>query len=69
VKSATVSSSNAYRFSTLPAGDYFVAAISRSFADSWREPAFLTRAARTASRVTLTWAGKSRLDVNVAVIR
>lgn len=69
VKSASVSSSNGYRFSNLPAGDYYIAAISRSFADTWREPAFLTRVARTASRVTLAWAAKSRLDINVAVIR
>jgi carboxypeptidase family protein len=69
VKSATVSSNSVFRFTPLPAGDYLIAAVSRSFSETWREPEFLARAARSASRVTLTWAGKSSVDLNATVIR
>jgi len=69
VKSAAVSSAHSYRFASLPAGDYLVVAVNRSFTNTWRDPEFIARAARSASRVTLTWGAKSALDVNVAVIR
>jgi hypothetical protein len=69
MKTATVSSARAFSFTTLPAGDYFLAAISRSFTDTWREPAFLSRVAQQASRVTLSWGGKSTMDLTAAVIR
>jgi hypothetical protein len=69
MKTTTVSSARAFSFTTLPAGDYFLAAISRSFTDTWREPAFLSRVAQQASRVTLSWGGKSTMDLTAAVIR
>jgi hypothetical protein len=69
MKAVAVSSTRAFVFPTLPAGDYFVAAISRSFTETWREPAFLSRVAQQASRVTLSWGGKSTVDLTAAVIR
>jgi hypothetical protein len=69
MKTTTVSSARAFSFTTLPAGDYFLAAISRSFTDTWREAAFLSRVAQQASRVTLSWGGKSTMDLTAAVIR
>jgi hypothetical protein len=69
MKTVSVSSTRAFVFPPLPAGDYFVAAISRSFTETWREPAFLSRVAQQASRVTLNWGGKSTVDLTAAVIR
>jgi hypothetical protein len=69
IKSATVSTANAFRFAPLPAGEYFVAAISRTFIESWREPEFLARVAPLATRVTLSWSGKSNLDLHPVVVR
>ena len=69
MKTVAVSSTRAFVFPALPAGDYFIAAISRSFTETWREPAFLSRVAQQASRVTLTWGGKSTVDLTAAVIR
>jgi len=66
---AAVSSANRYKFATLPEGEYLVAAISRSFTEVWRDPAFLERVARSASRVALRWSGKSTLDLAATVIR
>jgi hypothetical protein len=53
----------------LPAGEYYVAAISRSFTDTWREAEFLARVAPLATRVTLTWSGKSTVDLQAQVVR
>jgi carboxypeptidase family protein len=69
VKTATLESANSFRFTTLPAGDYLVAAISRSFMENWRDPEFLARAAPLATRVTLTWGGASTLDLQAVVVR
>jgi len=66
---AAVSSTNRYKFATLPEGEYLVAAISRSFTEVWRDPAFLERVARSASRVALTWSRTSALDLTATVIR
>jgi Carboxypeptidase regulatory-like domain len=69
MKTASVSSRNAFRLTGLPAGDYLVAAVSRSFSSTWREPEFLVQASRTASRVTLAWADKSTLEVKATVVK
>jgi hypothetical protein len=69
MKTVAVSSGRAFVFPPMPAGDYLIAAISRSFTDTWREPAFLSRVAQQASRVTLTWGGKSTVDLTATVIR
>jgi len=69
MKSAIVSSANRFQIRSLPAGEYYVAAISRSFTDSWREAEFLARVAPQATRVTLTWSGRSTLDLQAQVVR
>jgi hypothetical protein len=69
LKTTAVSSTGVYRFTTLPAGDYYVAAISRNQASIWRDAAVLTQLARTAPRVTLIWGGRASVDVNVTVIK
>jgi len=69
MKTATVSGAGAYRFSNLPAGSYLVVAISRAFTPVWRDPEFLGRIAASASRVTLSWGGKSSADLTATVVR
>jgi hypothetical protein len=69
MKSATVSNAGIYRFTSLPAGDYLVAAIDRSLLGVWRDPDFLAKLERSASRVTLSWATKISQDLTAVVIR
>jgi hypothetical protein len=69
MKAAAVSSTGAFRIGSLPAGEYLVAAIGRSFTDTWRESEFLTQASRSASRVTLAWGATSTIQLNAAVIK
>jgi hypothetical protein len=45
----------AFSVTTLPAGEYFVAAIDRSMRNSWRNPEYLASLERQAARVTLSW--------------
>ena len=69
MKSTVVSTTGAYRFPFLPAGEYYAAAISRSHSAVWRDPQFLAQVARSASRVTLTWGGTASIDLTPVVIR
>ena len=69
VKNTSVSSNGTYQFTSLPAGDYLVAAITRDHRTTWNDPATLAQLETGASRVTLTWGGKISQDVNVAVIK
>jgi hypothetical protein len=69
MKAAPMSNAGTYRFANLPAGNYLVAAIDRARLATWRDPAFLEQVARVASRVTLTWGGKSSQDLTTTVVR
>lgn len=69
VRSATVSSAGTYRFATLPAGEYLVAAISRSLIAGWRDPEFLARLERVATRVSLAWGGRASQDLTMVGIK
>jgi hypothetical protein len=69
MKSAAVSNTGTYRLATLPAGDYLVAAIDRSNRNIWRDPEFLARLERAASRITLSWGGRASQDLTAVEIR
>jgi hypothetical protein len=69
LKSAPVSSAGGYRFTTLPAGEYFVAAVGRQHLARWQDPAFLAQVARSAARVRLNWGAESAMDLSVVVIK
>lgn len=69
MKSTPMQSNGSFRFSTLPAGDYFVAAIDRSRFATWRDPDFLATLERTASRVTLAWGRSVNQDLTITVVR
>jgi hypothetical protein len=55
LSSTTVSSTAGFRFSSLPAGDYFLAAVPFPMKDRWNDPEFLERAAVSATAITLAW--------------
>jgi hypothetical protein len=67
--SMPIAADAAFKFAELPAGDYFVAAIDRSHAVTWRDPAVLALVERQASRVTLSWGQGAAQDLTMMVIR
>ena len=69
LRHATVASNGTFMVDRLPAGDYFVAAISRTHISTWRDPAFLEKVATTASRITLQWGGQTSRDLTPVVVR
>lgn len=66
---ASLSSSGTFRFTSLPAGEYFVAAIDASRLGTWRDPEFLTQIERSAARVTLAWGQTTTRDLTLAVTK
>ena len=69
LKIAPISSGGTYRFSDLPAGTYFVAAIDRRQRTTWQDPAVLAQIARSAPRVTLPWSESVTQDLTTVVVR
>jgi hypothetical protein len=69
LKMSPVSSGGAYQFRTLPAGSYFIAAVSQAHSATWRDPEFLAQTARGASRVMLNWGAATAQNLDVLVIR
>ena len=55
VRSISPQSNGSFSLTTLPAGDYFIAAIDHSLVNTWRNSEFMTGLERTAARVTLSW--------------
>ena len=66
MKTAPVTLAGIYHFPALPAGDYFVAAIDRSQAATWRDPESLVRLERTATRISLSWGQSRSTDLTLA---
>ena len=63
------SSDGRFVINKAPAGDYLLAAIDRSHMTSWIDVAFLARVERMATRVALTWGGKTSQDLTVGEVR
>jgi hypothetical protein len=59
----------AFRFDSVPAGEYFVVAVDVSQITSWQDPKFLARAAAVASRVRVDWGGRPSVGVKLARIQ
>ena len=68
-KTARTNTRGEFGISSLPAGDYFVAAIPEEQADDWRAPATLDALARVATRVTIVEGEHSRVAVRVTEMR
>ena len=66
--SVAIQNNGAYRLATMPAGDYLVAAIPRTQA-AWRDPVFLRRIERQASRLTLGWGQTVTRDLTLTEVK
>jgi hypothetical protein len=53
---------------TLPAGDFYLAAVDGSLARAWIDPRFLNAAARAATRISLAWGEKKLQDLRVVEV-
>ena len=69
LKSTVMQSNGSFQFTTLPAGDYYVAAIEPSRSANWRDPEFLAGLERAAARVTLAWGQTATRDVTMVISR
>jgi hypothetical protein len=65
LKSTRPASDGRFAFSGLPAGDYFIAALTDLDPDAWRQSAFLEQAAGAAVRVTLSEGGRTNQDLSI----
>jgi hypothetical protein len=59
----TSGANGAFEHGALPAGEYFLAAVSAGQPGDWRTAAFLSRAATVAKRLVLDWGETRRLDL------
>jgi hypothetical protein len=66
--STAVQNNGTYRLE-MPAGDYLIAAIARTHTRTWRDPAFLRRLERQATRVTLGWGQTVTRDLTLSEIK
>lgn len=73
MRAVAADSAGAYRFTNLPAGDYFVMAIDHADAgadaNAWRDPAFLDSAHQFAERVPLEWGETKTLNLRIVRMR
>ncbi len=58
-----------FEFSTLPPGDYFVAAVSTTLTDAWQDPKFLTRLQSVATRISVAEGDKKTIALRTTVPR
>jgi hypothetical protein len=69
IKPVGVSNTGAYRLATLPAGEYFLIALSGVQPMAWQEPEFFKKASALATRVTVGWGDKKSVDLKFVDIR
>jgi len=68
-RTTSIATGATFTITTLPAGDYVVAAIDRSNRARWLDPSVLTQLEAAGARVSLTWGAKITQSVPVVVIR
>jgi carboxypeptidase family protein len=69
IKSVRTSTAGEFRFRSLPAGDYFVVALSDTQATAWQDAGFFQRAQASSTRVTVAWGEKKTLDVRLSQVK
>lgn len=67
--SARAGAGGQFGISSLPPGDYYVAAVADEDADDWRDPATLDTLARTATHITILEGEHKTLDLRVQEVR
>jgi len=68
LRSTAVTNTGTFSLSTLPAGEYFVVAVTTPPA-VWRDPELLAKAEALATRVTLSWGKPADVDLTTKVFR
>jgi hypothetical protein len=69
IRTAVADTSGAYRFSLLPAGEYFVIAVDEEEMDGWQDPQFLEQAQARAVRVAIGWGETKVQNLQVGRVR
>jgi hypothetical protein len=66
IATSKISNAGTFKFTTLPAGEYFVIAVNDAHATAWHDPSFLSGAVAQASRVRLSWGQASTASLKMA---
>jgi hypothetical protein len=69
MRTARTTKTGTYQVSSLPIGDYLVAAISDELQGDWQDPQTIPSVARIAARLTIAEGEKKTLDLRVSQIR
>ena len=69
MRPARASPTGTYKFTGLPAGSYYIAAVPDEFVSEWLDPKFLESLSRTAARVTLDDGDRKTQNVRTTRIR
>jgi hypothetical protein len=69
VKALATTNTGSYRFQSLPAGDYLVVAVHADLIDGWKDPSFLEKVSRLATRLTLAWNDNKTQDLRMSVVK
>jgi hypothetical protein len=69
IKAIATTNTGAYRFQSLAAGEYLAVAVHIDLIDGWKDPAFLEKVSRLATRVTLAWSDNKTQDLRVSVVK
>ena len=69
MRKVAVTDSGAYDVPALPAGSYYVAAVSEAAAGDWRDPAFLEQLAPGAAHVQITDGEKATQSLRLQEVR
>jgi hypothetical protein len=69
LKGSPTSSAGAYRFQSLPAGDYYLVGVPSDQSDVWQDPAKLTQLVSSARRAALRWGDVTKQDVVVVRVQ
>jgi len=69
LRSARATAAGQFGISSLPPGDYYVAAVREEDAADWRDPSFLDALARVATRFTILEGEHRSIDLQVREVR
>jgi hypothetical protein len=69
IKTTSPNAQGQFHLTSLPEGDYFAIALPSAEADGWSDPAFLKRAAQSATRISLKWGQTTSVDLTATHIR
>jgi hypothetical protein len=69
IKATRTTTTGAYQFAALPAGEYYLIAVESAHMDDWQMAGFFARAVPSATRVSVTWSESKTRDLIVSDVR